>query len=69
MMFQIVALICALGQDPAECEPPTARDVIVIGESPSTLACQRDGALALGKIAALIGEREYPKVICRRRNR
>jgi len=48
-MFAIVALVCALGQDPAECQTPTARDVMILGEETSELACFRQAQMSAGK--------------------
>jgi hypothetical protein len=67
MPFQVVALICALGQDPAECQPPTARDVVVVGEAGDELACLRRGMVDAGKLYVLVGEHDYVKIMCRRK--
>ena len=68
-MFSIVALVCALGQDPAECQPPTARDVMVLGEERDEIACMRQAQMSAGKVETLrrIGPDEWIKFSCRRR--
>lgn len=67
MTFEILALVCALGQDPRECMPPTARVVEKIGEEHSELACLRQGALSAGGATVKPGEGEYLKLMCVRR--
>jgi len=68
-MFSIIALVCALGQDPAECQPPTARDVMVLGEERSELACLRQAQMSAGNVETLrrIAADEWIKFACRRR--
>ncbi len=68
-MFSIIALVCALGQDPADCQPPTARDVMKLGEEKSELACFRQAQMSAGKVETLrrIAADEWIKFSCRRR--
>ena len=68
MTFNVVLMICALGQSPSECQPPTARSVMVLEKGVrSELACMREFALSSAKVASLIDPaREYPKLSCER---
>lgn len=63
-MFNIIALVCVLGQDPAECQPPTAHDVIVLHKVDSELACLRESQMHLAKAASLVAANEYVKIAC-----
>ena len=68
MTFNVILLICALGQSPADCQPPTARSVMVLEKGVrSELSCMREFALSSAKVASLIdAEHEYPKLSCER---
>lgn len=68
MTFNVILLICALGQSPSECQPPTARSVMVLEKGVrSELACMREFAISSAKVASLIdAEHEFPKLSCER---
>ena len=68
MTFDVILLICTLGQSPAECQPPTARSVMVLESGvTSELACMREFAMSAPKVASLIDyAHEYPKLACSR---
>jgi hypothetical protein len=68
MPFEALALICALGQDPQECIPQTARTVEIIGEEASELGCARASMLALGGHVEHPKDGEYAEVICIRKD-
>ena len=68
MTFEILALICALGQQPRECIPQTARVVEKIGEEKSELACLRSGALTSGSAIVKPKDGEYEKIMCLRKS-
>jgi len=59
-------LICALGKQPVECNPYTARSVMRGDAVASTQQCLMQ-ATALGKSLTLADD-EYPKIMCPRRN-
>jgi hypothetical protein len=61
-MFDVIALICALGQAPQDCVPQTARAVEKIAEVDNELGCLRWGVLSTPR-GTHIGPGEYPKVI------
>ena len=68
MTFTVIALVCALGQDPAECQPPTARSVMSLQRGlPNEMACMRAFTMSIPEVASLIDPaREYPKLACER---
>ena len=68
-MFSILALVCTLGQDPAACQPATARDVMKLGEERTELACLRQAQMSAGGIETLrrLAADEWIKLACRRR--
>jgi hypothetical protein len=67
-MFDVIALICALGQAPQECVPQTARDVFKVGEESSDIACMRRAQMGAGSVTlGHIGKDEYFKFECVRR--
>jgi hypothetical protein len=66
IMFDVITLICALGQAPQDCVPQTARVVEKIAEVDNELGCLRWGVLSTPR-GAHIGPGEYPKVMCERR--
>lgn len=66
MTFNVVLLLCALGQSPSECQPPTARSVVILEKGVrSEIACMREFALSAAKVPGLYDpEHEYPKLMC-----
>ncbi len=68
MTFEILALICALGQDPRECIPQTARVVEKIGEEHTELGCLRSGAISSGGAIVKPGDGEFEKIMCLRKS-
>lgn len=68
MTFDVILLVCTLGQSPAECQPPTARSVMVLETGVrSELACMREFALSSAKVSSLIDPaHEFPKLSCLR---
>jgi hypothetical protein len=42
-MFDIIVLICAMGMEPQECQPPTAVDRMFLGSVPNEIRCGIDG--------------------------
>lgn len=66
MTFEILALICSLGQPPRECVPQTARDHYTLGTEASDLACMRQAQMSAGKVDLSLGPDEYRKFICLR---
>jgi hypothetical protein len=67
MTFDVLLLVCILGQDPSECVPQTARAVEKIGEGTSELDCMRWGALSSGGSVVKPQQGEYAKIECVRR--
>lgn len=67
MIFDVVALVCLLGQDPSECQPPTALRQIFLGTVPNELRCAMDGQEHLASAASMVPEGYYVKIICPRR--
>jgi len=66
-MFDIIALVCALGQVPQDCIPQTARSVYELGQSDSELACMRQAQMSDGKVSLTSNPDEYKKFMCVRR--
>ena len=68
-MFRIIAMVCLAGQDPAECQPPTAQDVMVLGEEPNEMACLRQSQMSAGGVETLrrLGPHEWLKIACERK--
>ena len=69
MTFDVILMICTLGQSPVECQPPTARSVMVLETGVANeLACMREFTMSAAKVASLIDPaHEYPKLACTRR--
>ena len=67
MTFDVILLVCALGQPPSECVPQTARSVERLGSESSDLACMRRAMLSAPK-GVEIGDDAYPKAMCIRRS-
>ena len=61
MTFDILLLVCRLGQSPMECQPPTAFDKAVLGNVPNELRCMMDGQQHLAQASELIPEGYYAK--------
>jgi hypothetical protein len=68
MTFNVILMLCALGQSPEECQPPTARSVMVLEKGVrSEIACMREFALSAAKVPGLYDPaHEYPKLACER---
>lgn len=68
MTYEVIALICMLGQDPAECQPPTAQSVFTLSRGiRNEIECQRRFEMDLAKVAALYDPAmSYPKLACER---
>ena len=68
MTFNIVAMICAAGMNPADCapEPGLSRDVAIIGSVANELWCSVEAQQDLAKIAPFrdLAEGEFIKVMC-----
>jgi len=67
MTFDVIVLVCALGQSPTECQPPTALRQIYLGTVPNEIRCAMDGQEHLAQAASMVPEGYWPKVICVRR--
>lgn len=67
MTYEIIALICRLGMDPSECQPPTAFDRIVLGTAPNEIRCNMDGEEHMASVAGLVPEGFWVKIMCPRR--
>jgi hypothetical protein len=66
MTFDIIALVCALGQDPQECQPPTALRQIYLGNVRSELMCGIEGQQHLAQAASMVPDGYRVKLICAR---
>lgn len=64
MTFDVILLVCRLGQSPIECQPPTAFDKAVLGNAPNELRCMMDGQQHLAQDASLVPNGFWPKIIC-----
>lgn len=65
-MFDVIVLVCALGQAPQECQPPTALRQIYLGTVPNELRCGMDAQEHLAQAASMIPSGYWPKLICPR---
>lgn len=65
-MFDVVALVCALGQAPQECQLPTALRVISLGTVSNEMMCGIEGYEHLAQAASMIPDGYYAKVACLR---
>ena len=68
MMFRIVGLICALGIDASDCQRPTARSIVRLGQEASELACARSAMMygAGNAVVASHAPDEWVKFVCER---
>jgi len=68
MTFNVILLLCNLGQLPSECQPPTARSVMVLETGVRTeIACMREFVMSAAKVPGLYDPaHEYPKLACER---
>ena len=66
MVYDVVALICALGQDPVECQPPTALRQIYLGHVTNEIMCAIEGQQHLAQAATMVPVGYYSKVVCLR---
>jgi hypothetical protein len=64
--FSIIALICAGGMGPYECQPPTARERISLGTVSNELMCGIESQQHLAQVASLIKQDEWVKFVCLR---
>lgn len=68
MTFNIVAMICIAGMNPAECgpEPGFSRDVAVIGQVSSEVTCGVEAQQDLAKSAPFrdLAVGEFIKIMC-----
>lgn len=66
--FKVVVMICAIGQQPQECQPPTARSVFTLENGlTNEIACMREFTMGIAKVGDLYDpEHEYPKLACER---
>jgi len=67
MIYDVIALICSLGMDPSECQPPAALRQIYLGHVTSELMCGVEGQQHLAQAASMIPEGYRVKFICARR--
>ena len=68
MTFEIIAMICALGQGPRECVPQTARSTFKVGEESNELACMRAAQMGAGKLSFRLRDDETWKFMCVRKS-
>lgn len=66
MTFDIIALVCALGQAPQECQPPTALRQIFLGNVRNELMCGIEGQQHLAQAASMVPVGYRVKLICAR---
>jgi hypothetical protein len=66
-MFDIIVLICALGMEPRECQPPTAVDQVFLGSVPNEIRCGIEGEEHLAHAASLVKPGYFIKITCVRR--
>jgi hypothetical protein len=68
MTFNIVAMICVAGMNPADCSPAPgfSRDVAIIGQVSNELWCAVEAQQDLAKSAPFrnLGTGEFIKVMC-----
>ena len=68
MTFNIVAMICVAGMNPADCSPAPgfSRDVAVIGKVSNELWCAVEAQQDLAKSAPFrnLGTGEFIKIMC-----
>ena len=67
MTYDIVVLVCALGMQPSECQPPTALRQIYLGTVQNELRCGIDAQEHLAQAATMVPDGYWPKLICPRR--
>jgi hypothetical protein len=66
MTIDIIALICVLGQDPRECQPPTAFEVVPLGNVTNELRCMSEGQQHLAQASEHVPSGYYAKLVCTR---
>jgi hypothetical protein len=66
MTFDVIALVCALGQSPSECQPPTALRQIFLGNVRNELMCAIEGQQHLAQAASMVPDGYRVKLICTR---
>jgi hypothetical protein len=66
-VFDIIVLICALGMEPQECQPPTAADQVFLSSVPNEIRCGMDGEERLAQAASLVKPGYFVKITCVRR--
>jgi hypothetical protein len=67
MTFEIIAMICALGQSPTECVPQTSRSHWTLGTEANELGCMRQAQMSDAKISLAASPGEYIKFMCVKR--
>lgn len=63
-MIEVVALICALGQTPDECQPPTALKQVHLGVVATKAACGVIGQQLAAQAAGETPGGYWPKITC-----
>ena len=66
MTYDVIALVCALGQAPQECQPPTALRQIFLGNVRNELMCGIEGQEHLAQAASMVPDGYRVKLICAR---
>jgi hypothetical protein len=64
MTFDVIALVCTLGQAPQECQPPTALRQIFLGNVRNELMCGIEGQQHLAQAASMVPDGYWSKLIC-----
>jgi hypothetical protein len=71
MSFTIIAMVCVAGMSPADCgpEPGYSRDVAVVGEVSSEIACGIQAQQSLGATVVFhnLAPGEFLKIMCVRK--
>jgi hypothetical protein len=66
-MFDVIALVCALGQTPQECQPPTSLRQIFLGTVSNEIRCGIEGQEHLASASSMVPAGYYAKMTCVRR--
>ena len=66
-MFDVIALVCILGQSPQECQPPTALRQIFLSTVSNEIRCGIEGQEHLAQAANMVPQGYYAKLLCVRR--
>lgn len=65
-MFTTLILVCALGQEPRDCQPETAISVTRGPDSENELICGLHGQAYIASTEIRPGPGEWLKIMCRR---